>query len=226
MLDPEIKKVLEEQARQQGDDPQDLAEVSARLSAAAQAWDAEPTPTWSRLPMAAPTPRPTWQALISQWLPALMCVLMLGLLLGQGRFINDQDGFRLEFGAPAQPKAEVVPVTHPDSVTLTRSELKQLLDQRLAEQNKRLKAAFRAGIADYHETQQPYLTSLLEFQENQIATDRARDLQNLFADWDRQRLKDLDQIEQRLAYLVDQQSLNNDTLYDLANAVQATPSED
>lgn len=226
MLDPEIKKVLEEQARQHGDDPQDLAEVSAKLSAAAQAWEAEPTPAWSRLPMAAAAPRPTWQTLISQWLPALMCVLMLGLLLSQGRLINDQNGFRLEFGAPEQTQAVPVPVTDPDSVTLSRTELKQLLDQRLAEQNQRLTAAFRAGIADYHQTQQTYLTSLLEFQQNQIATDRARDLQDLIADWDRQRLKDLDQIEHRLAYLVDQQSLNNDTLYDLANAVQATPSED
>lgn len=226
MLDPEIEKVLQEQARQHGENPQDLAEVSARLSAAAHAWEAEPTPNWPRLPMAAAAPRPTWQTLLGQWLPALMCLLMLGLLVGQGRFINDQDGFRLEFGAPAEVKAEPVAATDPDSITLTRTQLEQLLDQRLAEQNKRLTAAFRSGIADYHQSQQKYLTSVLEFQQNQISTDRARDLQDLVADWDRQRLKDLDQIENRLAYLVDQQSVNNDTLYDLANAVQRAPSED
>lgn len=229
MLDPEIQKVLEEEARRNGDDPAELESISARLRDAAEAWQDEPTPPWPRLPMTTHTQPSTWGRLLTQWLPAFLCVAMFGLLIGQSRVISDDQGWRIEFGAPAQAVAEPVNTTaqaDPDTITLTRAELNDYLDQRFTEQNQQILAEFRKGMNDYHQNQQTYLTSLMDFQKNEISGDRAHDLETLVTNLQQQRLSDLDNIEDRMAYLVDQQSANNDTLYDLATAVQRVPSDD
>ncbi|CAM2006008.1 hypothetical protein [Acanthopleuribacter pedis] len=230
MLDPEVQKVVEEEARRNGDDPAELEQISARLRDAAQAWQDEGTPPWPRLPMATST-NPSTPRWFTQWLPAFLCILMFALLVGQSRVISDAGGWRIEFGAPAaatETATTTTPeqTTDPDTITLTRAELADYLDQRFAEQNKRMLVEFRKGLSDYHENQETYLTSLFEFQKNEISNDRARDMERLVNNWQRQRLTDLDNIEDRMAFLVDQQSLNNDTLYDLANAVQRAPSDD
>ncbi|CAM2065574.1 hypothetical protein SCOR_09340 [Sulfidibacter corallicola] len=236
MRDKEIKDLIEAKKNAAGNaDQVDLEHVVDTLEAAAARWRDEPVPDWDRVPLATPVAQPGRFRWAAMWIPSAACLVMLALLTLRTEISSGPDGWTIRFGTPSSQEGPQSPGTgeaptyvtadaHKEALadmeTHLRQEFVAYVDQKVDELRHDTRRDFQETLTQFQTDQELYLSNLTMSQNLRHTSDRKRDLDLLDTKWQTQRLRDLDIIEDRIRYLLDQQSANTSTLYSLATAVK------